>query len=215
MPYNRVVLNGYLGAGAEAWSIGVNYAGPADNGVSDPSELQAWAEDILTAFGAGTGWPGDIRNYWGSNGGLSNVKCYYHPTPGGAATAVGASTGSTVAGSGTVTMPPQCAMVVSLLTPFPGRRTRGRFYMPFLTASMTSSLRIGGAVTLASRATSMASMLNAIGAAAETLPDLEPVIVSAAGGTITPVSSVRVGDVMDTQRRRRDALIENYASASV
>lgn len=215
MPYNKIVLDGYLGAGVEAWSVGFAVAGAGDTAEDDSGTLTDWANEILAEFGGATGWPGDIRSMWGSNGGLSRVKIYYYPNFSSPATSVGQSTGASVAGSGTITLPPQCTLAVSLLTAIPGRRTRGRFYMPFLTGTMTSSLKISTTIALNSRASSMRDMLNFCAAASGSLPDAFPVVVSKAGSLVTPVTTVRVGDVVDTQRRRRDALVESYGSAAV
>lgn len=41
-----------------------------------------------------------------------------------------------------------------------------------------------------------------------------PVVASGHNGEIEPITSVRVGDVLDVQRRRKDALRENYAVAN-
>ena len=40
-------------------------------------------------------------------------------------------------------------------------------------------------------------------------------VVSQTGGFITAVNAIRVGNVFDSQRRRRDALVELYASAVI
>jgi hypothetical protein len=40
-----------------------------------------------------------------------------------------------------------------------------------------------------------------------------PIVASGHGGEFQPITGVRVGDVLDVQRRRKDALKESYAAA--
>ena len=81
-------------------------------------------------------------------------------------------------------------------------------YWPFLTATMGSGGKIStSSVTLVARATAFASMLNGITAVAPT-SGLKAAVVSKTALTVTTVTAVRVGDVMDTQRRRSDTLVE-------
>jgi len=57
-------------------------------------------------------------------------------------------------------------------------------------------------------ATDVKNWLNDVSGLVSDPVDFGPVVVSAAGGLITPVIGVSVGDVIDTQRRRRDKLQE-------
>lgn len=215
MPYNRLVIDGTLGNGVEAFSVGLNFAGPGETALESPTSLSAWADAVLGLWAPGTGWAGATKGMLAAGGKVERVRTYHYATVGGAATSAGTSSVAGQVGSGTVTMPPQCALAVSLLTGIPGRRTRGRFYWPCLTLALQASLRLTTTTSLATRATDFATMLRDIANASTLTPELNPVVVSAAGNFITPVISVRVGDVIDTQRRRRDALVENYGTAVI
>ena len=111
------------------------------------------------------------------------------------------------------TPPPQVAVVVSTRTTMANRSGRGRFYLP----GPASDQLTAGQLTNTARdaylagATSMFSDLNAAG--------LNPVIwhrpTSPDAGTTTPIISLIVDSVLDTQRRRRDKLVGTSASNPV
>lgn len=108
--------------------------------------------------------------------------------------------------------PNEVACVVSLRTAVAGRRTRGRMYLPpFSTVTLTNQARWLPSVTGAI-ATAAATMLGSFTSGAETF---DAVVASATGSLLTPVIATAVGDVPDAQRRRRDALIESYATHAV
>lgn len=213
MPFQRIHIDGLLGSGAEEWSTSFAVQTLDGLGITDPVVLQDWATDIMTAWNVGTGWQGDLRSMLGSTSSITGIRIYNYQSTTDPANALGQSTSAAVAGSGTVILPFQSSLVYTLRTQVPGRRTRGRMYWPFLTATMLATGQIStSVVTLAARASSFADMLNALCAAGPSGTHI-PVIVSKAGGTVTPVTSVRVGNIMDTQRRRRDALVESFGSA--
>lgn len=215
MAHNKITLNGYLGTGVERWSVGLNYASVTDDPVTSPSDLSAWATAVLALFGAAGSWQTSVKDGWGTSGGLDQVRAYYHPTSAGPAAAAGVSSGATQAGTGTVTLPPQVSMVCSLHTAQAGRSYRGRFYWPSVAGGVTTTLRRGGTPSIGTLATAFSGMLNAIGAAAVGSVGQKIVVVSPSKDLITPVIQVSVGDVYDTQRRRRDALVENRAYATI
>mgnify|MGYP001404327376 CR=1 FL=1 len=114
------------------------------------------------------------------------------------------------AGTSTATcLPFQCAPVVSLRTATLSRAGRGRFYAPSLAVDSLDGGRMSTAArdTLADAAQDLVQGLTAAGG---TL-----VIYHRGAGTTTPVTSLDVGDVIDTQRRRRSKLIEARTSRLV
>lgn len=207
MGFNRVVVDGSLCQGNEAFSCSFAFSGAGGAFVDDTGELASWAEAVMDDFALGSGaWGGTMRSQIGTGSTIDQVRIYAYETPGSPAVAVGESASAGSAGSGTITCPPQVACVFSLNTGIPGRRTRGRFYWPMLTATLTTGGLLNGPTTPANLALAGADMLEQIGAIPGLVPDLTPVVVSAAGGLITPVISVSIDTVLDTQRRRRDAL---------
>lgn len=216
MPYNRVHIDGQLGLSSERFSCSVAFATPLFQAEDDPALLAAAANGILAAFEPGTGWPGTLRTMIGADSRIEKVRIYHHPAVGADADVSAESTGAAVIGSGTIINDFTAAMCVSLSTGRPGRSYRGRFYWPFLTATTTSGGRINvTSVTSAARASAFAQMLQAIAGEFSGFPEFRPMVVSETLGVLTPVSAVRCGDVLDTQRRRRDKLNETYGSATV
>lgn len=106
-------------------------------------------------------------------------------------------------------LPFQCATVVSLLTASATRSGRGRFYLPPLAASVLDGGRISAAslATLDTAWTAFFDSLNTSG--------LTVVVRNRASHISTGVTSARVGDVIDTQRRRRNKLTETYLAIPV
>lgn len=216
MAFNRVNIDGTLVGGAERFTVGVAYQGSASSAVTDSGALSAWADRIMGAFNGAAGtWGPTLRANVGSTSTISRVRIYAYDAPGGSATALGQSSVASVAGSGTVLLPPQCSVVASLLTNVPGRRTRGRMYWPFLAGVISSGGTFAGPTSPANLAVAFASMLASIGNLAESTINPRPVIVSVAGNVVTPVTSVSVGNVIDTQRRRRDSIVETRSFANV
>lgn len=99
-------------------------------------------------------------------------------------------------------LPFQCATVISLLTASATRSGRGRFYLPPLAVSVLDDGRISGAslAVLDTAWTAFFDSLNTDG--------LSPVVRNRTAHVSTAVTGARVGDVIDTQRRRRNKLVE-------
>ena len=115
-----------------------------------------------------------------------------------------------LAGTGSgAALPPQTAICVSLRTALPTRAGRGRFFLPAPIVTVSSAGRIGstarGQVLAAAE-----GMLNSLQS------NLFPAVVYHREDFTTDiVTGVKVGDVFDTIRRRRDKLVEAYVSAAL
>jgi hypothetical protein len=103
-------------------------------------------------------------------------------------------------------LPPQCATVVTLRSGFASRSDTGRFYLPGVAdVNLTSAGRITSTATASISARMAAAFAAGNGASLGT----EVIVYSRTHRTYVSVTAVDVGDVVDTQRRRRDKLIEN------
>jgi hypothetical protein len=119
---------------------------------------------------------------------------------------------------------PQQSIVASLLGANPAAPgSRGRMYLPYTgpNSSSSGSPRIPAGLT-PSMATGVAAFIKDVNAAVDVAgsnPQRVAIVsqqpASASPYTTKQVVSVRVGDIVDTQRRRRNKMVENYASATV
>lgn len=103
-------------------------------------------------------------------------------------------------------LPPQCSIVATLRTGFASRSDTGRFYLPGpADVNLTTTGRLSTAATGDISAELVAAFEAGNGASLGT----EVIVYSRTHRSTVTVLSVDVGDVIDTQRRRRDKLIEN------
>ena len=128
-----------------------------------------------------------------------------------------ATRSSALAGTNAPVCPGQSAAVISLRTNTPGASGRGRIYWPYIGLGVGTTLRIPQTnVTNIIGATK--TYLNAIGSAlATSFPTIGfNVAVRSRVTKSTPhVVRLQVGDIVDTQRRRRDALPEAYQQVAM
>lgn len=132
-------------------------------------------------------------------------------------------------GGSTVTLPFQTALAITLETGRSGNVGRGRFFLPVPAAAGSTTLGLVTGTAAQTLATSMAAFINDLNTRAiaqqtdATNPlNVGPVVV-ASGGSVTkaippalvPVTGVSVGRVVDTQRRRRNALDEQRVTAAL
>lgn len=106
-------------------------------------------------------------------------------------------------------LPPQCCVVVSMRTAVFNKSGRGRFYLPAFGVDVLAAGRLP--TTARSQVTTAAQkMVQSLNGAGYTV-----CIYHRATKTHDNVVSVNVGDVYDTQRRRRDKLVESRLSLAV
>lgn len=115
-----------------------------------------------------------------------------------------------LAGTGSgAALPPQTAICVSLRTALPTRAGRGRFFLPAPIVTVSSAGRIS-ATAQGQVLAAVAGMLTAMQGDA-----FIPVVLHRDDMTSDDITSVDVGDVFDTIRRRRDKLVEARMSTTL
>jgi hypothetical protein len=116
-----------------------------------------------------------------------------------------------ITGSGTFPHPYQTSSVTSLRTGFPGGQGRGRLYWPATGGQIdATTLRFTSTLT-GTFVTGVRQYLTLIQAAvAASAGPCDLAVWSRTGTAFHKVTSIRQGDVADTQRRRRDTLNEAY-----
>lgn len=204
----RVSISGQMPSGEE-WSVNPVYAIGGDFGVPATfEELNAVAELIVDLD------PGaSIRALNVAQVTWTEVRLEARALNGTLEAQGGATFAPPPSNTGTSAHPFQTALCVSLRTNTPGASGRGRIYWPATGQSLgAGTLRLAAGVN-ATLAAAFQTYLSAIETALESeFTGVSLVVWSRTQGALHPVTTVRVGDVLDAQNRRRDALVENYAS---
>lgn len=213
--FNRVRLGGSI-VGGEVWSVSFAFVaqGIAGGAITEFEDLQQWAEDIGDLNG-GDVLPQDLQDLISGACTLDTIRTEALTAAGVLLQAAQFAIPVPVVGSVAATKTPQTALVASLQSGRPGRSFNGRIYWPALSGSIgATTLRLTtGATLLYAQAT--AALLTDVGNATDAAMQMTPVIASLATASQTEISSIRVGDILDTQRRRRDAYIERYSSVAL
>ena len=210
--YNVISWQGTM-SGGEVWSTSCAYQTNFGTGpVKAYEDLAAWAQ--AAADVALTGLP-NLADGLSGNWSLRSIRAAYIDFDGITNQVAEYQLPTPYSGSGASNMPYQCAVVLSLLTGRPGRSYRGRMYWPAAGYALATSNAQLDSTTTAGIASDASNLITDVGAAAGTDFAMLPSVYSARLGTTTYVTSVRVGSVIDTQRRRRNSLQETYSIESV
>lgn len=211
MPQNyRMTLSGGLASNTERWSVGAWFEDPNASTPPIAAEVQAWATAIAAAIPTAIG--GSLRNALTTSGTIDTVNTYWYPSLAGPAGLSGAAP-VTFAGLGTAIHPLPTSMVGSLKTGRAGRRYRGRSYWPAVGLTVDAAGKFTATDTTAVPQR-FKDLFNAIEDAFPSTGSIRLVVASKAANEVTPVTSISVGNVPDTQRRRRDGLIEAYTTVA-
>ena len=210
MAYNRIIISGTSPSG-ENWSCGWALGEVNDSIIQTFSILSDWANAIAQAIQDSTATTGDwseLLKTMNSNWAVTNVRVEARASTREMLQAAEASFSKPGLGSN-LAHPPQTAVVLSLITGRPGRRYRGRIYWP----APSVTLQLASSRVALEDVTNIAEGAVAAITSASTVPgqtETAPVIVhSEVGNVDTAVTRISVGDVLDTQRRRRDSIPES------
>lgn len=200
----RVSIQGSM-PGGEKWSI--NPCWEINGSAGDPVS-PATATAIATAIGAVT-VPPSVTTMWSPVTNLTGYRVEARALNGDLESQAEFIRPTALGGTGTAPHPYQTSCVISLRTPLPGARFRGRLYMPATgCVIVATTLRLDPAVQ-SSLLTGMKTYLSAIETAIQaSLPNANLTVWSRTYEGFANVNSLRIGNVLDTQRRRRDALAE-------
>jgi hypothetical protein len=127
---------------------------------------------------------------------------------------------STPAAGSATNIPPQSSLVVSTRSGLTtGSANFGRMYLPHTMPSLVTGTPFVGSGDTAAIVTAAATFVNGVRAdinASAGPPDLNAMIMTqVTGGFSKEITQVAVGNVIDTQRRRRNQLNETYAFAPI
>jgi hypothetical protein len=209
---NRVTFSGTMFGGAEQWSTGF-WLGQEGSDAQDPTD--AMATYLLDAW----------RVFF--NKGDTSISSQYSTTQ--CKVAQFLDTGRTdltkvhyafpttalVGGNASETLPPQCSIVATLLSDRPrGLASKGRMYLP----GIATAVGINGKMSTIRRDTialNLRAFFNTVRAGTDFTD--RPILVAKGIGPLPAltaqndyIQTIRIGDVIDTQRRRRNQLVESY-----
>lgn len=228
MPYayrvTRVTISGTMFGGAEEWSTGF-FMGATDADADLPT--QGLADDIK---GAWTIFHKNGNNTISNQCRATLVKVSSVGTDGKSneGDTKFSTFGTDVVGPAPFSAPPQISLAVSLRSADArGLGSRGRMYLPMITAGLDGTGHIN-TTDQNNIKNALLTFFNAVNATSMT-PNL---IINASQGQLTgtkprvpkpgglpPKNSVvqrfELGNVLDTQRRRRNALVETYVSQAI
>jgi hypothetical protein len=211
---NRITLSGTMWGGAEEWSTGF-FLGQegADAGELSQAGLDQIKEAFRVFFTHGLSWVSSNYVFTQAKSALidatghtilDSVKYSYAST-------------SNVGGATSAHFPSQCSLVVTLMSDRPrGKASKGRMYLPGIAGGVN-----GGGKIDSDRITSIANNLKTFFDSFADDADVPDQLILAAKGTgpvpaLTAqndfVETIKVGDVVDTQRRRRNGLNESYTT---
>lgn len=211
-PRIKIVIYGTLG-GVQTWSCGVSlYTTSAGVGFTQ-AQLDALAEgywtDAKVAANARALLPYCFTSVlW------LGVRAYYYPAGSTRAANMGQSSSAAMAGTAAAGSqhPNQCAIVATHLGAALGRRYTGRVYLPCNAAGMQSVGTFIDAITPI-LATAWANTLSAWSLRRFVGNAYVPVTFSSTTGGVSAITAVRVDNVYDTVRARRDKVIATSKSS--
>ncbi len=219
LPHVRVHIQGVIGANplapAEIWGTGFQLSMFEVGGLPSQSQVDGISAAYIAYHSSGdSGIQSNCyykRCLVSAVDTLGNVK----KDPATGAYSQRESVTAPVAGAGGgLNRPFQISSVVTLVTPRAGASGRGRMYTPMPVDGLSADGQASASQTLA-RAQKMAAFLAQVNSIMEVGPPTGYVAVASSAGFLSEVTSVRVGSVLDTQRRRRNALVEAYQTATV
>jgi len=217
--YWRVILKGSLGS-VEVWStsIAMGIIGLSPD-VADQATTDAMSAALVTATNT-TNIPSALRTCLSSSGSVDAVRVERRREDETVLNVSERLLGSPMLGLTSVTKTPQDAVVLSLRTSTPGARGRGRLYWPALAATLNGSFQLTTPTTAQVAAdtkvwiASIKSAMDGVYVSAASALRVAPSVRSATDHVCRDLTSIQVGSVLDTQRRRRDNLPESYSNVA-
>lgn len=220
-PHSLVAFGGALTSsigGDEIWECtvrgfaGVPTAAPSGLPLSNPEQyLSEVGPKLRTWFSsASAGIPAEVTlnylkmNTIGADGRYSDPESHTYdftpPQAGGYGSAVGRPAFLSIALSwGTLRAR--------------GPASRGRIYLPNYSKATFAGSVISGGDAQSVRQSGL-TLLDTLANNGSEEAQFQPCVVSKISGLYSPIKSVRVGNVYDVQRRRKNALAETYVSAA-
>lgn len=205
----RVSIKGSM-PGGEDWSVNPVWT-ISDFGVSTtPVQIQA----VATALAA-VNPPASALAFMNSATTLHTYRVEARTSAGVLENLAEAVRGAPLAGNGATPHPYQTSAVVSLRTNQVGASGRGRLYFPATGVPLQAGSLRPSSADVTAWIGGIKTYLSGMQTAVRTVfPTASLIVWSRKTTGMFPVDTIQAGDVLDTQRRRRDTLIEAYQSVA-
>nr|CRY97318.1 hypothetical protein [uncultured prokaryote] len=197
---------------SDVWQTGISVAlsAPVAHGAT---EMQAVADDALNLFGVF--WNDSLKTHNGTGCALVGARVKYYV--GGVLQAQGESVGTPVPGTGATSDTghgQETAMCVSLLTASFGRSYRGRMFLPWTSKGVTPSTFQFGSSGIDATATALKAMLDGFNTGyVDDSADGTVSVASQKNGVLTPITTLRIDSIPDTQRGRKNRATADYTKS--
>lgn len=202
------------------WTITGNWSvdGPTLNTFSPDDYLNDYVAPSLDTWLATSGVSDEIRLDWaklfaiGDNGRAYPAPPYSQGTPCMLDWTSAYPTGD----DGANLLPLQNSVAVSHRSNQTGRKGRGRMFRAGISANANDGVGVIGSTYVGNFLSAQVALLEGLsytgvgGSAAH----VRPAVIGAPWTNYGMITQVRVGNRMDTQRRRRDQVVETYSSAT-
>lgn len=219
MTYLKVQMLGAI-APSELFSCTICYRFASVFGtVMSQAMLESAAARLVNQITATT-MGANLRSILSTAGSITGWKISQHEENEKVVSVGQANYPAPLAGIGAPSKTPQDSVVISLRTGTPGARGRGRIYVPALAATLGTGFKFTapGPAAMAADAKALFKLigdqLNLELAQNSFVATVELAVRSVTAHECFYVNRLQVGDILDTQRRRRDALPEAYVSTS-
>lgn len=214
-PVIRLIPNGHINT-TQTWSTGLSMALNLSSSDLTQAQLDGVLSDCLTSFAT---WWTAIKPFCSGLTQYDGLRAYYYPFGATKASLSSVTLITPVVGTGTLALPSFVSCVATLRTATPGRRGRGRNYLPTNALQATNAHQFTQAniTTIANAHAALLTALNALNLTARGIGSHNQVVNSSSNiGTNFPITRVTVDSLPDTQHRREDKfLASSVVSAAV
>jgi hypothetical protein len=205
----KVSIQGQM-PGGEVWSINPVYRMNVQGQAVTVTQLQA----IVTAVNA-IAVPTTLRAVFNTSTTITGCRVEARSNTGVLQALAEGTRATATSGTGGNDHPYQNALVVSLRSPLAGASGRGRLYLPATGIPIINTTLRPSSTIVGQSLTGAKQYLQAIQTAVTgQVTDCILAVWSRKLSTTLGVTRIQMGDVLDTQRRRRDAVIENISELS-
>lgn len=215
MSYIKTIALGRIGS-SEKWSCGIAWRNfELFEATMTQTMIESLANRLITGIPSGS-IPSILKSTWSNAVAITGWRVEQHSEDEKLTNVGEAAYAAAPVGSGSMSKSPQDALVVSLRTSTPGARGRGRIYWPALAVGLNAEFQVTTptpaqiALATAELFKLIGDQINAEWAANSMAVTTELAVRSITDHRSRKVERLQVGSVLDTQRRRRDSLVETY-----